>query len=487
MKTIPDPHTGDRYEIASQRDFIAMDSVFEGLHPELRSNLDAMEIHMPNSIQARAIPLGLAGRDVLVCAQTGSGKTLTFLLPILQRLLQDGGLGVVLAPTDQLVQQVAAVAQSLVRGLPIRLGWPLGTDPQLLVETPAAVVQQGDLSECTMVAVDEADLLLCSFGDEALRAQREAIEELMATRQNSQLLLAMAHLTEAREAELLNRFPHIQQVGHIGTLVPTLRQCFHYFKGQEEDRQRKLKWILAEAEKEEPDEQGATLIFCAATKVSELQDFLRSWWSASSLTEPGAVDRFRSGEIQLLLATDVSARGLDFPQLRHVILYDVPTDATAFVHMAGRTARSGRTGLVTCIVEAGNAAQSRFDGKAIHGLKDGPQLSFGQKDKLSQPNSSHIFSCSVFFSFFFFCGGGVELPDFLAFRGDSNRRGEERPPPHRTGPRMRLGAAGACIYYVCFSCWSLLPVPTSAASHACSRALIQWLGGTFAVTVLLGC
>ena len=355
-----------------------MDSVFEGLHPELRSNLDAMGIQVPNSIQARAIPLGLAGRDVLVCAQTGSGKTLTFLLPILQRLLQAGGLGVVLAPTDQLVQQVATVAQSLVRGLPIRLGWPLGTDPQLLVETPAAMIHQG-LAECTMLAIDEADLLLCSFGDEALRVQREAIEELMATRHSSQLFLAMAHLTEAREAELLSRFPHIQQVGHIGTLVPTLRQCFHYFKGQEEDRQRKLKWILSEAEKEEPDQQGATLIFCAATKVSELQDFLTPWWSVSSLTEPGAVDRFRSGEIQLLLATDVSARGLDFPLLRHVILFDVPNDATAFVHMAGRTARSGRTGLVTCIVEAGNAAQSRFDGKAIHGLKDGPQLLFGQK------------------------------------------------------------------------------------------------------------
>ena len=72
----------------------------------------------------------------------------------------------------------------------------------------------------------------------------------------------------------------------------------------------------------------------------------------------------------------MSVRGLDFPFLRHVILYDVPADATAFVHCAGRTARSGNTGLVTCIVEEGNALETNFDGKAIHSLKDAPQLSF---------------------------------------------------------------------------------------------------------------
>merc|ERR1712107_825247 len=88
---------------------------------------------------------------------------------------------------------------------------------------------------------------------------------------------------------------------------------------------------------------------------------------------------FREGNAQVLVATDGAARGLDFPSLRHVIMYDTPSDVTAFVHCAGRTARRGNTGLVTCLVEAGSADQFQFDGKTLHALKDAPQLSFSDR------------------------------------------------------------------------------------------------------------
>ena len=389
---------------------------FKELHPDLVRGLQSLSISAPNSIQAKAIPLGLSGRDVLVCAQTGSGKTLTFLLPILQRLLTTESTAVIVAPTDQLAHQVAAVAQHLVsscqkykkNGRPIALYSKDFEGPvdasggrHLFVGTPTFVSKHMP-SKIHILAIDEADLLLCesqvheSYLD--LANQKRAAEELLGARARSdlQLFLAMAHLTDQREEELLARFPSMQQVGHTGVLVPTLRQCFHYFKGDEDAKKAKLLWILAEAEKEELEcVNGATLIFAASpAKVEHLQVLLASekpGYKNLSLQEKSesvqeVAECFRSGTAQVLVATDMSVRGLDFPLVRHVILYDLPVEATAFVHCAGRTARSGNTGLVTCIVEAGDARQGHFDGKAIHSLTDGPQLSFGYKISTSKIN-----------------------------------------------------------------------------------------------------
>ena len=385
------------------------------VHPELVRGLQSLGISAPNSIQAKAIPLGLSGRDVLVCAQTGSGKTLTFLLPILQRLLEtqtnELTTAIIVAPTDQLAQQVVAVAAGLLsscrkRGNPGKKIPPIelhskdhttdAKDGRHLFVGTATFISKHKPVKIHMLAMDEADLLLCesqvhqSYLD--LANQRSAAEDLLraARSTDSQLFLAMAHLTDQREEELLARFPRIQQVGHTGVLVPTLRQCFHYFKGDEHAKVAKLLWILAEAEKEElEDTNGATLIFAASpSKVEQLQAFLKSEKPAmkivclheESTNTQEVSDCFRDGLAQVLIATDMSVRGLDFPLVRHVILYDLPVDATAFVHCAGRTARSGNTGLVTCIVEAGDARQGHFDGKAIHSLADGPQLSFGYKN-----------------------------------------------------------------------------------------------------------
>ena len=376
------------------------------VHPDLVRGLQNLGISAPNSIQAKAIPLGLSGRDVLVCAQTGSGKTFTFLLPILQRLMECSNTGtvsaVILAPTHQLAQQVATVARGLLKrskkAQQIQLHSDGGGDQggvaagcHLFVGTPTMlskqILSQDSDSNIHMLAIDEADLLLCeshvheSYLD--LLNQRRAAEEILTRTKSVQLFLAMAHLTDQREEELLARFPRIQQVGHTGVLVPTLRQCFHYFKGGEDGKIAKLLWILAEAEKEElEDQSGATLIFASSpSKVDHLQTLLaneRPELKILRLHEECSTDvsEFRIGAAQVLVATDMSVRGLDFPLVRHVILYDVPVDSTAFVHCAGRTARSGNTGLVTCIVEAGNAQQTNFDGKAIHSLADGPQLCF---------------------------------------------------------------------------------------------------------------
>ena len=419
------------------------------VYPELARGLQELGIYAPNSIQSRAIPLGLSGRDVLVCAQTGSGKTLTFLLPILNRLLEKSKVGkgakdskgakgvgkvgkkgkdhrlneslnetsgavfaVVLAPTDQLAQQVADVAKRILSSSKKRqpfdaiqighkgLGLSLGIKgTRLIIGTPEIIAENVKMfGEVQMLAIDEADLLLCEDNAASglptrsfdLTNRRCLAKDLLEDMRFAQLFLTMAHLTEQREKELLERFPKIQQVGHIGVLVPTLRQCFHYFKGDETAKRGKLLWILGEAEKEEPETAGATMIFCASpAKAIELQRFFadeKPLWKTLILHDESTdiseiAQRFRDGFADILIANDMAVRGLDFPLLRHVILYDVPSDATAFVHCAGRTARSGNAGLVTAIIEAGNAGENHFDGKAIHALKDGPQLQFAYKNQ----------------------------------------------------------------------------------------------------------
>ena len=271
--------------------------------------------------------------------------------------------------------------------------------PQLWVGTPTWVQLHVDfdLKSVAMLAIDEADLLLCapSSSRDTLGAEREKTEELLAAMEGAQLFLAMAHLSNEREEELVARFPHAQQVGHVGVMVPTLRQCFHYFKG---DKDAKLFWVLKEAEKEDPDPlEGSTMIFCSSPETAER---LRCALEAKDLRalalheDTPAKDKahvtreFREGSAHILLTTDMAARGLDFPKVRHVVLYDAPVDATAFVHSAGRTARRGSSGLVTCIMESGDAAREHVDGKVFHALQDGPQLSFVAGGEV-KPESHH--------------------------------------------------------------------------------------------------
>ena len=245
-----------------------------------------------------------------------------------------------------------------------------------------------------MLAIDEADLLLCApaVDRDVLREERDKTEEVLAATKGGQcqLFLAMAHLSNEREEELVSRFPHAQQVGHVGVLVPTLRQCFHYFKG---DKDAKLLWVLREAEKEDPEPMaGATMIFCSWPDTAErLRRALceakpgykpLALHEGTPLQDKGEIAReFREGSAEILLTTDMAARGLDFPRVRHVVLYDAPVDATAFVHSAGRTARRGSTGLVTCIIEGGDAVREHVDGKIFHALLDGPKLTFAQRDR----------------------------------------------------------------------------------------------------------
>jgi superfamily II DNA/RNA helicase len=171
-----------------------------------------------------------------------------------------------------------------------------------------------------------------------------------------------------------------------GVLVPTLRQVFHYFRG---DKDEKLLKLLVD--QRGGGGGGGTLIFCAERRTAEhVHEMLAAVLPA--LTAPivlhdetpaadraAALDAFRDGSSELLVATMFAARGLDFPNLRHVCMYDLPEDVTAFIHCVGRTARRGRSGVVSCLVksQADVNAYGRFQGH--HALPDAQPLSFPSK------------------------------------------------------------------------------------------------------------
>ncbi|CAE8690369.1 unnamed protein product, partial [Polarella glacialis] len=263
--------------------------------------------------------------------------------------------------------------------------------PRLVIATPEWVqLRRHSASLCIeklrFVAVDEADAVLCrGMGDEGKPRQADdMVREFELRKTPPQIFLTMAHLSDAREKELVLRFPHAQRVGHVGVLVPTLRQCFHYFRG---DKDAKLLWILETAKEDEDLCDGSTLVFCATAETAErVRSVLaeaapshkpKALHEATSLEQRAeAVQGFLSGETKLLVSTDSAARGLDFPRLQHVVMYDVPPDVTAFVHCAGRTARRGSSGLVTCLVEAHEVEKYEFDFKSHHALSPAVQLNF---------------------------------------------------------------------------------------------------------------
>jgi superfamily II DNA/RNA helicase len=304
-----------------------------------------------------------------------------------------------------------------------------------------------DATQLTALAIDEVDAVLCggpfehrlsSAGESLLEALDVPTTTLCAPPRR-QSLLATAHLTPAHEAALRGRFGAYTRVEQRseggrrpGTLVPSLKQVFHYTSGSKDE---KLLTVLRRARADEWLRDGATLVFCAngatverlravvmeaekAYSEAELSTLPHSHSHSyseaelSTLSPPspppprpllpplpplilheGLADDERHAALsalrrsaadadveapsrapRVLIATSVVARGLDVPGLRHVILYDMPTDIAGYVHCAGRTARGGRPGLVSCLVESHSQA-GRF--RELHALTRAPALHFG--------------------------------------------------------------------------------------------------------------
>ena len=340
------------------------------LAPELRHALSGLGYEEPTPIQQAAIPPLLAGRDLVGQAATGTGKTAAFALPVLQRVLREGEraepLALVLVPTRELAVQVSEAMHRYghdigARVLPIYGGQPIGRQLRALdrgadvvVATPGRAldhIARGtlDLSGLGIVVLDEADEML----DMGFAEDIEAI--LGSTPENRQTALFSAtmppringmvrrHLRDPVRVELGRQAPAdgllVQQSAYI---VP---------------RGHKPAALGRVLDLEAP---AAAVVFCRTRdEVDRLTETLNGRGYRAEALHGGmdqqqrdrVMSRLRGGSIDLLVATDVAARGLDIEQLTHVVNYDVPSAPELYVHRIGRVGRAGREGAAITLVE----------------------------------------------------------------------------------------------------------------------------------------
>jgi superfamily II DNA/RNA helicase len=337
--------------------------------------VESLGFTAPTSVQAQVIPAALAGGDLMVSSQTGSGKTAAFLLPLLHQLLsREGGLRnagptpevLVLCPTRELAQQVAADAIALVRfvrGLRIATvvgGMPYGRQiaqlrgAQVVIATPGRLLdlQSGGnipLHGVQQLVVDEADRMLdLGFADD-LRAIHELCENLTQT-----LMFSATFASKImRLAESMMTTPTRIELATAQDKHANITQTLHWADNASHKHQLLTHWL------EQPELEQAVVFASTQADSEAIADELRAkGFQASCLhgampqkVRNRRLDALRRGHTQILVATDVAARGIDVPSISHVINFGLPMKPEDYVHRIGRTGRAGRSGIAVTLAE----------------------------------------------------------------------------------------------------------------------------------------
>jgi len=367
-----------------------------GLNPALLAALTDSGYDVPTPVQAQVVPAAIAGRDIIACSQTGSGKTAAFMLPALHRLAlqerpataarsagREGGRTpsrgrdqqrwqaarrrmLVLTPTRELALQVTAASEKYgrrmhqVRAVAILGGMPypkqmelLGRNPEILVATPGRLIDHMssgkiDFTQLQMLVLDEADRMLdMGFIDDIERI-------VAATPDSRQTMLFSATLdgTVGAMAQRMTRNALRIEVDAPSAKHENIEQRMH-FVDDLAHKNRLLDHLLRDASIDQ------ALVFTATKRDADsVSDRLNvAGLNAAALhgdMHQGARNRtlaaMRRGQVRILVATDVAARGLDVPTITHVFNYDLPKAAEDYVHRIGRTGRAGRSGLAISLV-----------------------------------------------------------------------------------------------------------------------------------------
>ncbi|HEX2122988.1 MAG TPA: DEAD/DEAH box helicase [Thermoanaerobaculia bacterium] len=361
-----------------------------GLRGELTAVLTTLGYEAPTPIQERTIPILLSERDMIGQAQTGTGKTAAFALPILQRIDPKSRetQALVLAPTRELAMQVAdafhtyAAGMGQVKVLPVYGGAPIGHQlralergAQIVVGTPGRLIDHLDrgtlkLGALKTIVLDEADeMLKMGFIDDIERILSSAPKPrqtalFSATMPDEVMRIAKRYLDNPQRVE----------IEHKALTAPDIEQRFlNVSEGQKLEVLTKLLELEA---------NEASLIFRRTKNgAAELAEKLEGRGFAAvamhgDMTQPlreSVIRRLRAGQVEIVVATDVAARGLDVEQITHVINYDVPYDVEAYVHRIGRTGRAGRSGVATLFITPRERKMmreiERYTGSAIKPMK----------------------------------------------------------------------------------------------------------------------
>ncbi len=345
------------------------------LSAPLQQKLAANNFETTTPIQEAAIPFGLAGRDLMATAQTGTGKTLAFLIPIIEELSKcpaPGIQAIVLVPTRELAMQVAeqydmirsrklAPAAQVIGGLSEKKQLAdLRAGAQMVVATPGRLEDYlrrrlVNLSTIKIVVLDEADRML-DMGF------LPAIRRIMSVVPKKRHTMCFSATLETSVAGLVNEYLNKPERIAFGSILKPCESVeLHAFELTGMEKGDVLRQLLYA-------EKGQTLVFARTKRGTErlAKSLVRDGFSAAMIhgdrsqsQRTGALSGFQDGKYQVLVATDVAARGIHIDDVAHVINYDLPSIAEDFIHRVGRTGRAGAGGRATTLVAGAEVIELR--------------------------------------------------------------------------------------------------------------------------------
>jgi len=343
-----------------------------GIAPQILQILESRRFTTPTPIQQQSIPPAIEGKDIVGIAQTGTGKTFAFGIPMLQRLAQKPGRGLVIVPTRELALQVDESLRTFAPALGIRTAVIIGgasmhlqremirRNPRIVIATPGRLndhLEHGTITlrEVTVLILDEADRML----DMGFRPQIETIFRHVPRERQTMLFSATMPPEIMKLAHAHMKLPIRIEVAPSGTTVRGVQQ--ELFIVQKMDKIALLATLLLEHRGSilvfSRTKHGAKKITRAVVAMGHSAAEIHANRSLSQRRE--ALQGFKTGKYRILIATDIAARGIDVTGIEVVINFDLPDDPNDYVHRIGRTARAGREGRAISFATAEQKATIR--------------------------------------------------------------------------------------------------------------------------------
>ena len=328
-----------------------------GIAPSLLDFLEKSGFKSPTPIQAQAIPVAIQGKDIVGIAQTGTGKTLAFGIPMLQRLTQINGQGLIVLPTRELALQVDEALISIGRGIRIRTAVLIGgasmsqqirsisNNPHIIIATPGRLIdhlQQRTihLNDVQIVVLDEADRML----DMGFAPQIRQIFRLLPRERQTMLFSATMPPEIMKMAAGHMKLPIRVEIAPTGTTVERVTQELFVVSNPQKAAllNKLLESYLGSVLVFTRTKHGAKKVMRQLKAVGISSAEIHSNRSLNQRRE--ALAGFKSGKYRTLVATDIASRGIDVTGIELVVNYDLPSNSDDYVHRIGRTARAGASG-----------------------------------------------------------------------------------------------------------------------------------------------
>lgn len=339
-----------------------------GLNPSLIEGLKKQNIESPTDIQTQTIPLALENKDIIGQSQTGSGKTLAYLLPIFQKVdsAKREMQAIVLAPTHELAMQIDRQIKTLAEnsGIPVKSAAIIGQvnidrqveklreKPHIIVGSTGRIlelIKRRKISAHTIktIVIDEGDRLL---DENNIGVVKDIIKTTMRDRQLMVFSATINDRTLNISKELMKE-PELVRIQEQQMLNPKVEHL--YIVAEQRDKIEALRKLIAAVKPERGivfiNKSDEVEITTAKLKYHHISAY-GIFGTAEKEERKKAMEGFRNGMIQLLIASDIAARGLDVPDVTHIFNLDLPEDPKEYLHRAGRTGRVGKAGTVISVV-----------------------------------------------------------------------------------------------------------------------------------------